>query len=92
MATQQAFEHFVRTGELNVIMTAPEPYFTYEVGIDEAVHPDRDIATRFVEVAMSKCNCGCKIYADPFSAVRVLAHSRIYGCDKTHDKLAYPKA
>src|SRR4051812_45906435 len=61
------------------------PYFTYEVGIDEQIHPDPDIATRFVEFGFSDCECGCKIYADPYSEVRVLAHVEVYGCRKTRE-------
>jgi hypothetical protein len=94
-ATHAAFEHFVQTGEIDLIfqptggiMTRLTPYFTYEVGIDEPAHPDQDIAMRFVEVAMSDCKYGCKIYADPYSEVRVLVHSRVYGCRQTMDALA----
>lgn len=54
---------------------------TYEVSHNEPVHPDPTICVRFVEVAISnKCGHGCKIYADPKSAVRVLAHNSAYGC------------
>lgn len=59
------------------------PYFTYEVGTDEPPHPDMDIAARFVEVAISDCDYGCKVYADPYSEVRVLVHSQVYGCRRT---------
>lgn len=90
-AKHAMFEHFVNTGEMIVTLLEPEPYYTYEVGIDEKVHPDENLAMRFVEVAMSRCECGCKIYADPYSAVRVLVHSRVYGCRKTHDMLTDPK-
>jgi hypothetical protein len=90
MSINQAFEHFIETGDLQTIfrptggtMTRLTPYFTYEVGVDEPPHPDQDIAQRFVEVAMSDCKYGCKIYADPYSEVRVLVHSRVYGCRKT---------
>ena len=31
------------------------------------------------EVALGPC--GCKVYADPRSAVRVLAHNSAYGCN-----------
>jgi hypothetical protein len=55
---------------------------TYEVGIDELLHPDPSIRQRFREVALSDCEHGCKIFADPLSSVRVLAHERIYGCRK----------
>lgn len=56
--------------------------YTYEVGIDEPIHPDRKVGGRFREVELSDCEYGCKIYADPISRVRVLAHSAIYGCRK----------
>jgi hypothetical protein len=55
---------------------------TYEVGVNEPVHPDLSIALRMREHAMSNCEFGCKIYADPLSRVRVLAHNRTYGCNK----------
>lgn len=61
----------------------PSPYFTYEVGIDEAPHPDRDVVARFVEIAVSHCKYGCKIYADPYSEIRALVHSSVYGCKRT---------
>lgn len=61
----------------------PSPYFTYEVGIDEAPHPDRDVVARFVEIAVSHCKYGCKIYADPYSEIRALVHSSVYGCRRT---------
>lgn len=57
---------------------------TYEVGIDEPVHPDPSIALRMNEFAMSDCKYGCKIYKDPISGILVLAHNRIYGCGTTH--------
>ena len=59
----------------------PLPY-TYEVGIDEPVHPDPSISFRFNEYAMSDCEYGCKIYKDPLSGVKVLAHMKMYGCRK----------
>lgn len=61
----------------------PSPYFTYEVGIDEAPHPDRDVVARFVEIAVSHCKYGCKIYADPYSEIRALVHSSVFGCRRT---------
>jgi hypothetical protein len=76
-ASMQAFEHFVETGRVDYF---PPQCITYEVGIDEMPHPDPEIAQRFEEVAMSTCRYGCKIYADPRSQVRVLVHSRVYGC------------
>jgi hypothetical protein len=57
--------------------------FTYEVGTDEQMHPDADVCARMQEVALSTCEFGCKIYADPRSLVRVLAHNSSYGCTKT---------
>lgn len=55
---------------------------TYEVSVRQPIHPDPEVAARFVEVALSNCEFGCKIYADPRSDVRVVAHSFIYGCRK----------
>ena len=57
---------------------------TYEVGTDEPVHKDPAIASRFTEVRISnECGYGCKVYGDPKSNVRVLAHNSAYGCRKT---------
>lgn len=53
---------------------------TYEVSIHERPHPDDSVVHRLVEVALSDCPHGCKIYGDPRSNLRVLAHSAIYGC------------
>ena len=62
---------------------------TYEVNIGlEPLHPDPTVASRFIEVAMGKCKYGCKIYADPMSRVNVLAHYRVYGCNKTQEIIA----
>lgn len=56
--------------------------FTYEVSTTESLHPDINIASRMREVEIGPCEFGCKIYADPKSAVRVLAHNSSYGCRK----------
>lgn len=56
---------------------------TYEVGINEPLHPDLDVALRLEEFGVSGCPFGCKIYKDPKSAMTVLAHNRIYGCTIT---------
>lgn len=56
---------------------------TYEVGGDEVLHPDLNVCLRLVEVAVGPCEFGCKIYADPLSNVRILAHNSAYGCKKT---------
>lgn len=54
---------------------------TYEVSGDQPLHPDPDVVSRMHEVAINMaCGFGCKIYADPRSNVRVLAHNRSYGC------------
>lgn len=55
---------------------------TYTVSCNEPIHPDPYIAMRMKEIAVSDCEYGCKIYADPKSAVRVLAHNSTYGCRK----------
>jgi len=57
-------------------------HITYEVSCNEPVHPDLEIAARFREIAIGDCEFGCKIYADPQSRVRVLAHNSAYGCRK----------
>lgn len=62
-------------------------HVTYETGTNEPLHPDPAIAARFIEVAMSNCEHGCKIYADPMSRVNVLGHNGTYGCKKTSSKL-----
>lgn len=61
--------------------------FTYEAGTDEPIHPDPSICHRFIEVAMSTCEYGCKIYADPRSNVRVLKHYAGYGCESTKNEI-----
>lgn len=53
---------------------------TDEVSIHERPHPDDSVVSRLVEVAIGNCPNGCKIYADPRSNFRVLAHSAVYGC------------
>lgn len=56
---------------------------TYEVSGNQPLHPDPEICSRMLEVALTKtCGYGCKIYADPRSNVRVLGHNRNYGCPK----------
>lgn len=56
---------------------------TYEVSGNEPLHPDPQIASRMTEAAIyMACGYGCKIYADPMSKVRVLAHNSAYGCKR----------
>lgn len=56
---------------------------TYETSYNEPLHPDPAIASRMVEIGFGNtCQFGCKIYADPKSAVRVLGHNSNYGCYK----------
>jgi len=55
---------------------------TYEVGSKEPLHPDAQVAARFLECAIGDCEFGCKIYMDTESEVRVLAHNSAYGCPK----------
>lgn len=56
---------------------------TYTVGGTEPLHPDPEIASRMREIGINNyCGYGCKVYADPKSNVRVLAHNRSYGCPK----------
>lgn len=55
---------------------------TYEVSYNEPLHPDPAVASRMYEYAIGKCGNGCKIYADPRSGVKVLAHNSNYNCHK----------
>ena len=56
---------------------------TYEVGTDEALHPDADINNRMEEHDVSDCKYGCKLYKDPNSHLIVLGHIASYGCRRT---------
>lgn len=58
-------------------------HVTWETGTDEPLHPDPTVAARFIEFAMSDCENGCKIFADPMSRVNILGHYAGYGCTKT---------
>ena len=55
-------------------------YFTYEVGSKEALHPDPTVVARMRESGIGHNEFGCKIYSDPLSNVKVLAHHSVYGC------------
>ena len=55
---------------------------TFEAFTGEPPHPDRNVVSRLVEVALSDCEYGCKIYKDPRSNYTVLFHSAAYGCRK----------
>jgi hypothetical protein len=68
--------------ELAKTLHVPAIRITYEVSGTEPLHPDPMITARMREIALSDCEYGCKIYADPRSNVRVLAHNRTYGCKK----------
>lgn len=61
---------------------ARTPKYDYEVSHDEPLHDDLSITMRMREVELSNCEFGCKIYADPESELRVLAHNVVYGCRK----------
>lgn len=59
--------------------------FTFEVSHDQPVHPDPAVASTFYEVDIAMppdCYHGCKIYGNPKSNERVLAHNSAYGCRK----------
>lgn len=56
--------------------------YTYEVSTNEPMHPDNTVRARMVEMAISTCENGCKIYGDPRSSLKVLAHNSAYGCRK----------
>lgn len=53
---------------------------TYVVSHNEPLHPDIHVAARMMEIGLSTCKQGCKIYKDPWSNVTVLAHNSAYGC------------
>jgi len=56
---------------------------TYTVGGNEPLHPDPEVCARMREIGINNdCGYGCKVYADPRSNVRVLAHNSSYGCTK----------
>ena len=57
--------------------------YTYEVGTDEALHPDVAINSRMEEYAVGECEHGCKLYKDPNSELVVLGHITSYGCRRT---------
>ena len=57
--------------------------YTYEVGTDEALHPDPTINARMEEYDVSDCEHGCKRYFDPKSNLIVLGHVASYGCRRT---------
>lgn len=54
-----------------------------ETGINQLAHPHPSIRSRLVEIAISDCPHGCKIYQDPKSKVKVLHHNGTYGCRMT---------
>jgi hypothetical protein len=79
----QDIQEFVSAHKLRLsILEAKSNNVTYVVSHTEALHPDPTVTSRMHEVAISKCEFGCKIYADPLSDVRVLAHNSNYGCRK----------
>lgn len=64
------------------VVPFPPMQITYEVSGNEPLHPDPSVSARMYEIAIGPCEFGCKIYADPRSNVRVLAHNSAYGCNK----------
>lgn len=70
------------TTNLTKDFTMDTDIVTYVVSHDELLHPDPTVTARLREVALSNCPNGCKIYADPLSAVRILAHNSNYGCHR----------
>lgn len=61
--------------------------FTYETGVDEAIHPDREIAAGMSEIGLSECPYGCKLYKHPRADVIVLSHNSSYGCKRTKSRI-----
>ena len=64
------------------VIPQPPMQITYEVSGNEPLHPDPSVCNRMYEASIGPCEFGCKVYADPRSNVRVLAHNRAYGCNK----------
>lgn len=60
---------------------------TYEVGVDEFLHPDWIISSRMEEFAVSDCQYGCKLYRDPQSSLIVLGHGESYGCKRSREEI-----
>lgn len=54
-----------------------------ETGINQLSHPHPSVRSRLVEIAISDCPHGCKIYQDPKSKITVLHHNGTYGCRMT---------
>lgn len=74
---------FVKLSRLNTMTLDPVLLeVTYEVSVGNPIHPDFAVCCRLEEFAISDCENGCKIYADPLSNVKVLAHNATYGCRK----------
>ena len=65
-----------------ILSTEPIEVPTWTVSHNEPLHPDPTVVARMREVAISACPLGCKIYADPLSNARVLAHNSNYGCKR----------
>ena len=61
-------------------MMEEDKSFTWEVSWNEPLHPDPTVVARMREVAIGHAQFGCKIYADPQSNARILAHNSAYGC------------
>jgi len=66
----------------DIYITQPPMEITYEVSHNEPLHPDLLVSARMYEVGITNCEYGCKVYADPWSKVRVIAHNSNYGCTK----------
>lgn len=69
--------------KLAEVLKVPAVRITYTVSGDEPIHPDPSVRARMREIGLNNdCGYGCKVYADPLSNVRVLAHNRSYGCQQ----------
>jgi hypothetical protein len=66
----------------NAIIVSQPLEITVEVSHNEPLHPDLMVCSRMMEVGLSNCKHGCKIYKDPWSNYTVLAHNSSYGCTK----------
>lgn len=53
-----------------------------EVSVHEPIDHDTKASMNYVEVELSNCEFGCKIYENKVTGERVLAHNSTYGCKK----------
>lgn len=53
-----------------------------EVSTNEPIDNEVSATMDYIEVELSDCEYGCKIYENQKTGERVLAHNSTYGCNK----------